>query len=76
MTSDRRTGMIFIQILYWSTNQNKTQKAIAALAVRECRPRNFILMVSLIVALLGVSLQAVWQVGATMLPDLMSSCLR
>jgi SSS family solute:Na+ symporter len=31
------TGMIFIQIFYWSTNQNLTQKAMAAPSIREAR---------------------------------------
>lgn len=31
------TGMIFIQIYYWSTNQNITQKAMAAPTVREAQ---------------------------------------
>lgn len=31
------TGMIFIQIYYWSTNQNLTQKAMAAPTVREAQ---------------------------------------
>ena len=31
------TGMIFIQIFYWSTNQNITQKAMAAPSVREAQ---------------------------------------
>lgn len=31
------TGMLFIQIFYWSTNQNITQKAMAAPSVREAR---------------------------------------
>ncbi|MEO1220138.1 MAG: SLC5 family protein [Pseudomonadota bacterium] len=31
------TGMIFIQIFYWSTNQNITQKALAAPNVREAQ---------------------------------------
>lgn len=31
------TGMIFIQIFYWSTNQNITQKAMAAPTVREAQ---------------------------------------
>lgn len=31
------TGMIFIQIFYWSTNQNLTQKAIAAPTIREAQ---------------------------------------
>ncbi|MBJ7388006.1 MAG: SLC5 family protein [Sphingomonadaceae bacterium] len=31
------TGMIFIQIFYWSTNQNITQKALAAPTVREAQ---------------------------------------
>lgn len=31
------TGMIFIQIFYWSTNQNLTQKAMAAPTIREAQ---------------------------------------
>lgn len=31
------TGMIFIQIFYWSTNQNLTQKAMAASSIAEAR---------------------------------------
>ena len=31
------TGMIFIQIFYWSTNQNITQKAMTAPSVREAQ---------------------------------------
>ncbi len=31
------TGMLFIQIFYWSTNQNITQKAMAAPTVREAQ---------------------------------------
>lgn len=31
------TGMIFIQIFYWSTNQNITQKALAAPSVKEAQ---------------------------------------
>jgi len=31
------TGMIFIQIFYWSTNQNITQRAMAAPSVREAQ---------------------------------------
>jgi SSS family solute:Na+ symporter len=31
------TGMLFIQIYYWSTNQNITQKAMAAPTVREAQ---------------------------------------
>ncbi len=31
------TGMVFIQIFYWSTNQNITQKAMAAPTVAEAR---------------------------------------
>jgi len=31
------TGMVFIQIFYWSTNQNITQKAMAAPTVSEAR---------------------------------------
>ncbi|NBU25768.1 MAG: SLC5 family protein [Gammaproteobacteria bacterium] len=31
------TGMLFIQVFYWSTNQNITQKAMAAPTVREAQ---------------------------------------
>ncbi|QUL38113.1 sodium/solute symporter [Erythrobacter sp. JK5] len=31
------TGMLFIQIFYWSTNQNITQKALAAPSVKEAQ---------------------------------------
>jgi SSS family solute:Na+ symporter len=31
------TGMIFIQIFYWSTNQNLTQRAMAAPTIREAQ---------------------------------------
>lgn len=31
------TGMLFIQIFYWSTNQNITQKAMAAPTIREAQ---------------------------------------
>lgn len=31
------TGMVFIQIYYWSTNQNLTQKAMAAPTIREAQ---------------------------------------
>lgn len=31
------TGMIFIQVFYWSTNQNLTQKAMAAPTIREAQ---------------------------------------
>ncbi|MFM1886124.1 MAG: putative symporter YidK [Pseudomonadota bacterium] len=31
------TGMFFIQVFYWSTNQNLTQKAMAAPSVREAQ---------------------------------------
>lgn len=31
------TGMLFIQIFYWSTNQNITQKAMTAPTVREAQ---------------------------------------
>jgi solute:Na+ symporter, SSS family len=31
------TGMVFIQIFYWSTNQNLTQKAMAAPTIREAQ---------------------------------------
>ncbi|MEO1489879.1 MAG: SLC5 family protein [Pseudomonadota bacterium] len=31
------TGMIFIQIFYWSTNQNLTQRALAAPTIREAQ---------------------------------------
>ncbi|TMM46258.1 sodium:solute symporter family transporter [Qipengyuania marisflavi] len=36
------TGMAFIQIFYWSTNQNITQKAMAAPTVQEARKGVFV----------------------------------
>lgn len=54
------TGMAFIQIFYWSTNQNITQKAMAAPSVREAQKGVFaaaairILVVPPIVVIPGV----------------------
>ena len=54
------TGMAFIQIFYWSTNQNITQKAMAAASVTEARKGVFaaaairILIVPPIVVVPGV----------------------
>ncbi|WP_128891806.1 sodium/solute symporter [Erythrobacter sp. HKB08] len=54
------TGMIFIQVFYWSTNQNITQRAMAAPTVKEARKGVFaaalirILIVPPIVVLPGV----------------------
>jgi solute:Na+ symporter, SSS family len=54
------TGMIFIQIFYWSTNQNITQKAMTAPTVREAQKGVLaaaavrILIVPLIVVVPGV----------------------
>lgn len=54
------TGMAFIQIFYWSTNQNITQKAMAATSVAEARKGVFaaaairILIVPPIVVVPGV----------------------
>ncbi|MCR2834351.1 sodium:solute symporter family transporter [Parerythrobacter lacustris] len=54
------TGMAFIQIFYWSTNQNITQKAMAAPTVREAQKGVFaaaavrILVVPPIVVIPGV----------------------
>ena len=54
------TGMAFIQIFYWSTNQNITQKAMAAPTVREAQKGVFaaaavrILIVPPIVVIPGV----------------------
>lgn len=54
------TGMVFIQIFYWSTNQNITQKAMAAPTVREAQKGVFvaaavrILIVPAIVVIPGV----------------------
>ncbi len=54
------TGMIFIQIFYWSTNQNITQKAMAAPNVREAQKGVFaaaairILVIPAIVVIPGV----------------------
>lgn len=54
------TGMIFIQIFYWSTNQNITQKAMTAPTVREAQKGVFaaavvrILIIPAIVVIPGV----------------------
>ena len=54
------TGMIFIQIFYWSTNQNITQKALAAPNVKEAQKGIIaaatirVLIVPLIVVVPGV----------------------
>ncbi len=54
------TGMIFIQIFYWSTNQNITQKAMAAPTVKEAQKGVFaaaavrILVIPAIVVIPGV----------------------
>ncbi len=54
------TGMIFIQIFYWSTNQNITQKAMTAPTVREAQKGVFaaavvrILIIPAIVVVPGV----------------------
>jgi len=54
------TGMVFIQIFYWSTNQNITQKAMIAPNVREARRGVLaaavvrILVIPIIVTLPGV----------------------
>jgi solute:Na+ symporter, SSS family len=54
------TGMIFIQIFYWSTNQNITQKAMAAPNVKEAQKGVFaaaairILVIPAIVVIPGV----------------------
>jgi SSS family solute:Na+ symporter len=54
------TGMLFIQIFYWSTNQNITQKAMTAPTVREAQKGVFaaatvrILIIPLIVVVPGV----------------------
>ena len=54
------TGMLFIQIFYWSTNQNITQKAMTAPTVREAQKGVLaaagvrILIIPLIVAVPGV----------------------
>jgi solute:Na+ symporter, SSS family len=54
------TGMIFIQIFYWSTNQNITQKAMAAPNVKEAQRGVFaaaairILIIPAIVVIPGV----------------------
>ncbi len=54
------TGMLFIQVFYWSTNQNITQRAMAAPSVREARKGVFaaaairILVVPPIVVLPGI----------------------
>ena len=55
------TGMVFIQVFYWSTNQNITQKAMAAPTVREARKGVLvaaavrILVVPAIVAIPGIA---------------------
>jgi solute:Na+ symporter, SSS family len=54
------TGMIFIQIFYWSTNQNITQKAMAAPTVKEAQKGVFaaaavrVLIIPAIVVIPGV----------------------
>jgi solute:Na+ symporter, SSS family len=54
------TGMLFIQIFYWSTNQNITQKAMIAPTIREAQKGVLaaagirILIIPLIVAVPGV----------------------
>jgi solute:Na+ symporter, SSS family len=54
------TGMLFIQIFYWSTNQNITQKAMTAPTIREAQKGVLaaatirILVIPLIVAVPGV----------------------
>ncbi len=54
------TGMVFIQIFYWSTNQNITQKAMTAPTVREAQRGVFaaatvrILIIPAIVVIPGV----------------------
>ncbi len=54
------TGMIFIQIFYWSTNQNITQKAMAAPTVKEAQKGVFaaaavrVLVIPAIVVVPGV----------------------
>jgi solute:Na+ symporter, SSS family len=54
------TGMLFIQIFYWSTNQNITQKAMTAPTVREAQKGVFaaaavrILIIPAIVVIPGV----------------------
>lgn len=54
------TGMLFIQIFYWSTNQNITQKAMIAPTIREAQKGVLaaagirILVIPLIVAVPGV----------------------
>jgi solute:Na+ symporter, SSS family len=54
------TGMIFIQIFYWSTNQNITQKAMAAPTVKEAQKGVFaaaavrVLVIPAIVVIPGV----------------------
>jgi solute:Na+ symporter, SSS family len=54
------TGMVFIQIFYWSTNQNITQKAMTAPTVREAQKGVFaaaavrILIIPVIVVVPGV----------------------
>ncbi len=81
------TGMIFIQIFYWSTNQNITQKAMTAPTVREAQKGVLaaaairILIIPLIVVVPGVVAyklfgnvgdQAYGRLVATVLPGWMS----
>ena len=81
------TGMIFIQIFYWSTNQNITQKAMTAPTVREAQKGVLaaaairILIIPVIVVVPGVVAyklfgnigdQAYGKVVAAVLPSWMS----
>ena len=81
------TGMIFIQIFYWSTNQNITQKAMTAPTVREAQKGVLaaatvrILVIPVIVVVPGVVAyklygnigdQAYGRLVATVLPEWMS----
>ncbi len=81
------TGMIFIQIFYWSTNQNITQKAMTAPTVREAQKGVLaaaairILIIPIIVVVPGVVAyklfgtlgdKAYGQVVAAVLPPWMS----
>jgi solute:Na+ symporter, SSS family len=81
------TGMIFIQIFYWSTNQNITQKAMTAPTVKEAQKGVFaaaairILIIPIIVVVPGVVAyklfgnvgdQAYGKVVAAVLPSWMS----
>jgi solute:Na+ symporter, SSS family len=81
------TGMIFIQIFYWSTNQNITQKAMTAPTVREAQKGVLaaaairILIIPVIVVVPGVVAyklfgnigdQAYGRVVAAVLPQWMS----